>query len=43
VYPKDRLAVIVLTNGQATGPEQLADRIAQRYFAQSQIEKAAGE
>ena len=33
VYPKDKLAVIVLTNGQATRPEQFADQIAQRYFA----------
>jgi CubicO group peptidase (beta-lactamase class C family) len=32
VYPKDRLAVIVLTNGQGTRPESLADDIAHRYF-----------
>lgn len=32
VYPKDKLAVIVLTNGQGTRPESLADDIAHRYF-----------
>jgi CubicO group peptidase (beta-lactamase class C family) len=32
VYPRDDLAVIVLTNTQGTSPESLVDGIAQRYF-----------
>jgi CubicO group peptidase (beta-lactamase class C family) len=32
VYPKDRLAVIVLTNAQGTRPESLADDIAHLYL-----------
>jgi CubicO group peptidase (beta-lactamase class C family) len=31
-YPNDNIAVIVLTNAQGSGPEQLADSIARRYF-----------
>jgi hypothetical protein len=35
VYPKDDLAVIVLTNTQGSRPESLVEGVAQRYFARS--------
>ena len=35
-YPKDDIAVIVLTNTQGTGPESLADGIARRFLQANQ-------
>jgi CubicO group peptidase (beta-lactamase class C family) len=35
VYPKDDLAVIVLTNTQGAGPESLVQGVAEKYFVMS--------